>query len=819
MRELRPEELYRKCEPELLEFETTADLEPAERVLGQPRAVAAVDLGIGIEREGYNIFAYGPAGVGKHRAIRRFLERRAQKQDVPPDLCYVNNFDEAQKPRLLMLPAGRGRDLRKDLDEVIHELSTTLSAAFESEEYQSRAQVIESQFEQLQEKAVSELGEAAREKGIALLRTPMGMVFAPLKGEEEVFSPEEFKQLGEEEQAQLKGVIDEFQGELQKIFRQLPIWKREKQSKLRKLNEEVGQTAVGPVFEDLRGSYEGLEEVLAFLESVETDVMSNASSLVPSEESKAAETLMALGAGHGQGSSPLRRYRVNLLVERAEGAGAPVVYEPNPTYQNLIGKVENISQQGALVTDFSLVRGGALHRANGGYLMLDADKLLLQPYAWEGLKRALRSGRIKIESLGEALSLISTYSLEPEPVPLDVKIILLGEPRLYYLMSFYDPDLRKLFKVAADFGDRLDRGPETEKSYARLIAALAAGEELRPFERPAVARVIEHGARMLADSEKLSLNLGSLRDLLVEADYWADSESREAVSVADVEHALSQKIYRSDRVRERVQESILRETILIDTEGAVTGRINGLSVLQIGDFSFGQPSRITARVRLGKGEVINIERQVDLSGPSHSKGVLILAGFLGARYARKTPLALSASLVFEQSYGGVDGDSASSTELYALLSAIAEVPIRQSLAVTGSINQHGEVQAIGGVNEKIEGFFDVCQARGLTGDQGVLIPASNVKHLMLRHDVVEAVAAGNFHIYPVAHVDEGIELLTGLEAGERDAEGNYPADSANDLVERRLAELARTARAFSRPAEKPELDTGEADEEPDGGET
>ena len=464
-----------------------------------------------------------------------------------------------------------------------------------------------------------------------------------------------------------------------------------------------------------------------------------------------------------------------------------------------MGRVEHISQMGALVTDFNLVRPGALHRANGGYLLLDASKLLMAPYAWEGLKRALRSGWIKIESLGEALSLISTYSLEAEPVPLAVKIVLIGEPRLYYLLSAHDPDFRKLFKVAADFAEQLDRDPDSERSYARLIASMVAEEEIRPFDRSGVARVIEHGARLLGDSEKLTLNLGRLRDLLLEADYWAGKADREVVAAADVQEAIDAQIFRSDRLRQRVQESILRETVLIDTEGAAVGRVNGLSVLQLGDFAFGRPSRITARARLGKGDVVDIEREVALGGPLHSKGVLILGGYLSAHYASDRPLSLSASLVFEQSYGGVDGDSASSAELYALLSAIAGVPLKQSLSVTGSVNQRGEVQAIGGVNEKIEGFFDLCAARGLTGEQGVLIPATNTKHLMLHHRVVEAVEAGRFQIYPVETIDQGLALLSAMPAGDRGADGDFPEGSFNRLVEARLAELAEKRRAFGRP--------------------
>ena len=812
MKELAVADLYRHCDPERFAFETTRELEEPEGMLGQPRAATAIEFGIGIERAGFNIFAFGPSGVGKHEAIERYLERRAASEEVPPDICYVNNFDEPQKPRLLRLPPGTGRELRSGLDEVIQDLIAALAAAFESEDYQTRRQVIENDFEERQDKAVAKLGDEAREKDIALVRTPAGMVFAPLK-DNDVLSSEEFKKLPEEDREALKAEIERFQDEMQKIFGQMPGWKREKRNQIRELNEDVSRTAVGPLIDELKQRFAGLDEVQSYFDSVERDVRSNAAALISREEPQLKEQIRSLSEAQGFDKPLLRRYRVNLLVDHGESQGAPVVFEPNPTYQQLIGRVENISHLGALITDFNLVRPGALHRANGGYLMLDASKLLSLPFAWDGLKRALRAETIKIESLGEAMSLVSTFSLEPEMVPLDIKIVLLGEPRLYYLLSAYEPEFGKLFKVAADFAEDLDRDPESELAYARLIASLVAEEELRALDRTAVARVIEHGARTLGDSEKLHLNLEKLVDLLREADYWAGKAGREVAVAADIQEAIDAQIFRSDRLREKVQESILRETVLISTDGTAVGQVNGLSVLQLGDLSFGRPSRITARVRLGKGRVIDIEREVDLSGPIHSKGVLILSGLLGARYTRETPLALSASLVFEQSYGGIDGDSASSTELYALLSAIADLPLKQSLAVTGSINQYGEVQAIGGANEKIEGFFDVCRARGLTGEQGVLIPAANVKHLMLRSDVLAAVAAGEFHVYPIAHVDQGIELLTGVAAGQRDGDGAFPDESVNGRVERRLTALARRARDFTRPPRR-DRDAGGENEGP-----
>jgi len=502
-------------------------------------------------------------------------------------------------------------------------------------------------------------------------------------------------------------------------------------------------------------------------------------------------------------------------VDHSETKGAPVVYEDHPTFLNLIGRIEHIAQMGALITDFNLIKPGALHRANGGYLIVDAREVLLQPYAWEGLKLALRSRELRIESLGQALSLISTVSLEPEPIPLDVKIVLIGERLLYYLLYQYDPDFSELFKVEADFNEELVRTPENTQLYARLIATMARNENLRPFSRDAVACIIERSARMAGDGTRISIHLGGLADLLREANFWAGDNGHTAITRADVQRAIDEQIRRADRVRERMQEQILRGKVLIDTQGERIGQINGLSVIDLGNFAFGVPSRITARVRMGKGEVIDIEREVELGGPIHSKGVLILSSFLGTRYSAERPLSLWASLVFEQSYSGVEGDSASLAELCALLSALARVPIQQSWAVTGSVNQHGQVQPIGGVNEKIEGFFDICKQRGLTGDQGVIIPAANVDHLMLRQDVVDAVAAGQFRIVAVENVDEAIELLTGVPAGERDESGAFPPGSVNQRVEGRLIDLAEKQRAFE--ASKDDSDKKQAAEEQDEG--
>lgn len=793
--------LYQVCDFAQIEFETTDDLDDLEKIIGQPRGVEAMEFGVNIEQEGYNIFALGVPGTGKRSLVRQLFEDKVSTKPVPDDWCYVNNFDQSHKPKALRLPAGKGITLQEDMEQLVEELRTALSTAFESEEYHARRQELQQEFQERQQKVFEEVSEEAEQKDFNLVRTSAGLVFAPVR-EGEVLSPEELKELPEEKRKELEEEVSQLQEKLQKRLRQVPRWQREMREKLRDLNKEFANFAVGGLIDELRQKYEDLSAVVDFLDDVQQDIIENVQDFLSQAEEDQQNASQGSNPGPQspfQKDSPqMRRYKVNVLVDHSDSDSAPVVFEDNPTFQNVLGRIEHLARMGALMTDFNLIKPGALHRANGGYLLLEARKLLLQPFAWEGLKRALRSGQLRVESPAQMFSLISTVSLEPEPIPLNVKVALVGEPLLYYLLSAYDNEFGELFKVKVDFAERMDRNSGNQEEYARLIAGLVRKNELQPFDRSAVGRVIEHSARLAGDAEKLSTQVKSITDLLGEADYWAKRNGNGTVKAEDVQQAIEAKIYRSDRLRELIQEEIRRGTILIDTEEARVGQVNGLSVMQLGDFAFGRPNRITARIRLGKGEVVNIEREVELSGPIHSKGVLILAGFLGARYAIERPLSLSASLVFEQSYGGIEGDSASSAELYALLSAIAEVPLRQSIAVTGSVNQHGEVQAIGGVNEKIEGFFDVCQARGLTGDQGVLIPASNIKNLMLRQDVRKAVAEEKFFIYPVETIDQGIELLTGKSAGQVDADGNYPEGTINRLVQDRLAELADKRLAFAK---------------------
>jgi lon-related putative ATP-dependent protease len=786
---LSPDALWRSCDSEQFDFETTADLEVVHEVVGQERATDAVRFGMGIRKPGFHIYALGPEETDKERVIRRFLEERAAGEPVPTDICYVNNFDESHRPTALLMPPGKGSELANDMDRVLEEVRAGLEAAFESEEYQTRRRALEEEAGEEQEEALSELSDRARQDGIALMRTPVGFAFAPVR-DGEVLTPEELGELPEADAESIKARIRELEAELQQVLRKIPMRQREVRDQVRELNREVAGYAVRDLLDELRTKYEAFPEVLQHLDHVQAHMVENVRQFIARPEQQVPPEMAALMETAGEGRS-LRRYRVNVLVDHSED-------------QALLG---------ALTTDFTMMKPGALHRANGGYLLLDARRVLLQPFAWDGLKRFLSSGELRIESPGGGLGLVSTVSLEPEPIPLNVKVVLLGDRMLYYMLSDLEPDFPQLFKVAADFADETDRTPEGEQLYARLIATLAGQDELRPFDRGAVSRVIERSARWAGDAEKLSVQTRDVLDLLREADHWAGEEGAETISASHVQEAIDQWVHRSDRIRERMQEQILRETIYIDTEGEAVGQVNGLSVLTIGGFSFGGPTRITAQVQLGSGKVLNIEREVELSGPIHSKGVLILAGFLGGRYAQDNPLSLSASLVFEQSYSGVEGDSASSTELYALLSAIGEVPLAQGIAVTGSVNQHGAVQPIGGVNEKIEGFFDICSGRGLTGDQGVLIPASNVKHLMLASRVREAVRDEQFHIWPVQTIDEGMEILTGRPMGAPDEDGVYPEGSVNREVVDRLAELARLRKEFGRSAG----DGGAEGEEGSGG--
>ncbi|MEL6373152.1 MAG: ATP-binding protein [Pseudomonadota bacterium] len=787
----------RQVSPDSFTFTTTADLEPISGLVGQERALRAIQFGADIKSHDFNLFVVGPRAAGKRTAVTAYLEKKAIQADTPPDWIYVNNFDNPNRPCALKLPTGRARAFERAMVEAIDELRVTLPTLFEGDDYQARRRQIEEEFRSGQEDAFEALNKKAAAQNIGILRTPTGFAMAPMH-EGKVVKPEIFAGLPEATRAQVEDKIAALQSELETILQGMPKSDKERRTRLTKLNEETAAIAISEALSSVRDGFGDVEAIGTHLSAVAKDLTQNIALFVGDEE----ENREVVSQPANTARNPkYRRYMVNVMV--ANGAdnavGAPIVSEVNPTYANLIGRIEHLAQMGTLVTDFLLVKPGALHEANGGFLLLDARKLLLSPFAWEALKRTLRGREIRIEQPAETQGFAQTQTLDPQPIPLNVKVVLFGDPQLYFMLSAQDPDFQGLFKVQADFDGSITRSADNNQAYARLIAGIVERHELRDVDAGGVARLIDESARLARDAERLSVEIGRIADILREADYWAGDAGRDVIGADDIERAVLEHTQRADRVRDRSHETIERGIVMVDVDGEKVGQINGLSVLQLGDFAFGKPTRISARVRMGPGRVTDIEREVDLGGPLHSKGVMILWGFLAGRFAQDVPLALSASLVFEQSYGGVDGDSASSTELYALLSALAEVPIRQGLAVTGSVNQWGEVQAIGGVNEKIEGFFDICEARGLTGEQGVLIPQANVQHLMLRKRVREAIEAGRFAIHAVETIDQGIEILTGKVAGEREPDGAYPADTINGRVEAKLRAFAHRAATFARP--------------------
>jgi lon-related putative ATP-dependent protease len=806
-RALTPDALCRHCDPEQFSFETTDELDDLEGFIGQERATESLHFGLGVEHKGYNLFALGPAGAGKSALVRKFLKNLAADRPIPSDWCYVNNFSDARKPQAVALPAGQGVVLKQDMDQLVNDLQEAIPLVFESDEYHTRRQAKEDRLEERQENAMAEMHKKAEEKHIALINTPTGITLGP-KQNDKILGPEQFQKLPKKEQRAIEKNVKVLQEELRKTLHAIPQWQKEAKEEISKLNREMTTSAVDHLIDALKNTYRDNQAVIGYLDRVEEDVINNYQQFLPRDERK--PTLFGLPLSQQEEGPPWHyRYRINLLLAHEANGGAPIVYEDLPGYNNLLGRIEHRAHLGALETDFTMIRPGALHRANGGYLILDALKLLLQPFAWETLKRVLQSGEIRIESLAQITSLISTQSLEPEPIPLDIKVVLLGERHIYYLLQAFDPEFAELFKVAVDFDDDLVRNSKNEQYYGRLVASLARKYQLRSLDRYAVARVIDHSMRLADDSERLSSHVRSLTDLIQQADYWAGEKGHKVIVGDDVQIAIDAQIHRADRIQRRLQDEVVRGTLMIATTGEVVGQINGLSVMLLGDQRFGHPSRITARARLGKGQVVDIEREVELGGPIHSKGVYILSGFISGRYVPDYPLSLSASLVFEQSYAEIEGDSASSAELYALLSALSGIPIKQQFAVTGSVNQLGEIQAIGGVNEKIEGFFDICQARGLSGGQGVLIPSANVKNLMLREDVVTAVKAGKFAVYPIENIDQGMTLLTGTPAGSRDENEQFPEDSVNGRVETSLIRFSERMQSMEAIDETAILVTGE----------
>ena len=775
---LSPQQLQPHCDPAQFPFQSTAELPMLTEIIGQQRAVRSLTFGMGIKNEGYNIYVSGVSGTCKFTAARQFLDQEARTRPPADDWVYVNNFQHLSQPNAIRLPAGWGQGFQNDVSALIKELRRDIPAAFESDAYQKERDRILQELKEVQEATWQKLNKYVEQYSFGIVRIPGGFMLTPLvKGKP--LSDDQFEKLSEEQKDKLRKIREMLTEQVEKTMRDMRRMEREARQKLAQLDERVARFTIQQPIDDLKAKYQAIPEIPQYLDAMLVDMVANVDLFKQAEASPNPTSLPSSDAGDGF----LTRYQVNLLVDNSHAQGAPVVYESNPNFANLVGRIEHRVVMGALVTDFTMIRPGALHRANGGYLILEAMALFQRPQAWDALKRALKEGEIRVEEYAQSLGLVSTAVLEPEPIPLETKVLLAGPAWLYYLLAEADDDFLELFKVQADFDDRMPRTPETIQDYAHFIASFCQRNHLRHFTPEAVARVVDHSSRLVADQQYLSACFRDISDLITEASYWAGQQGHDVVLAEDVQRAITEKHERGNRYQERLQEAIAREILLIDVTGSRAGQINGLSVLLLGQTSFGAPSRITARTYMGRGGIVDIQREVKLGGPIHSKGVMILASFLGSRYARQEPLTLRATLVFEQTYSMVEGDSASLAELCALISSIGDIPLRQDLAVTGSVNQHGDVQAIGGVNEKIEGFFDACRLHGdLTGTQGVIIPQANVQHLVLRQDVVDAVAQGWFHIYPVTTVDQALALLTELPVGEPDAEGNYPAESVHGRV-------------------------------------
>lgn len=775
-------------------------MEPLGAWIGQDRAIDAIRMAAKIPHSEFNLFVLGTRGIGRKEATQALLEQAASSRKPPNDWVYVNNFDDPQNPQAIELPPGQGSRFRTAMEALIDDLANEIPALFDSDEYQTRRKAIEETYAEHHEEAMNTLVESASQRGAAILRTPMGLAVAATRAGE-VLKPEEFEKLDQAERDQIEAVVTEIQAELEALLADVPKQQKQHRADVENLNAELVTTVVDQAVNDALHGFFDEPKIALFIKAAQQDITENAELFLTTEDRPQAGAFPVATTRH-LARPQFQRYVVNLVVSNpAEGLGAPIIEEALPSLGNLIGRIEHASQMGTLVTNFTMIKGGALHRANGGYLILDAQQLLSEPLAWEALKHSLRDGEISIYSANERYSLVSTASLKPDPIPLDVRVVLIGDRRLYYLLSALGPEFSGLFKLQADFNDELDWDNGATEIYARLVASLAKKSKLKPLTPDGMACIITESSRLAGGSERLTLNVSDLSDIPREASYWAEMSGASSISAVDVDKAIAERDRRNNRIPEMTRASITRETVLIDTEGSRVGQINALSVLEIGGHRFGRPSRVTVRVRMGVGKVIDIEREADLGGPLHSKGMMILQGYLGTTFVPDMPLSLLASIVFEQSYGGVDGDSASAAELIALLSALAEVPINQALAITGSVNQFGEVQAIGGVNEKIEGFFDICADRGLTGKQGVIIPHANIKHLALRNRVVGAVEAGKFNIYPINHVSVGTALLTGTPAGEaRNTSGNFPKGSVYGKAETRLREFALARKKFASKA-------------------
>jgi lon-related putative ATP-dependent protease len=789
--ELATEKLRKECSSNLMQCETTQGMLPLQEIVGQKRAVRALKFGLGIKERGFNIYVAGYPGTGRTTAVKGFLEEMARTRPVPADWCYVNNFSNQYEPKVVKLPPSRGKEFQKDMKRFVEEARRALPKAFESEDYAKKREATIEALENQRKQLTDQINAKAQGEGFIIQSTPVGLLLIPMMKGKPV-NDQEFLSLPAKTREEIQKKRELLESDLRVAMRQFSDMERKIHQELEKLNRDVALYSIGQLVTDLTERYKDIPEVVAYLKNVQSDILDNLSRFIKSSE----ESPQAPFAVPWTREIPFRKYEVNVIVDNSDLKAAPVIMEFNPTYQNLFGRVEKEAQFGALITDFTMIRGGSLHRANGGYLILPVEELLRNPFSYDGLKRALRNEQIIIEEVEERLGFITTKSLKPQPVPLSVKVVLIGDPYLHQQLYVLDMEFNELFKVKADFDTTMDRTEENMRQYAAFVCALCQKENLKHLDGSGLAKLIEHSSRLAEDQQKLSTRFAEVADVVREASFYATEEKAEFVTGDHVRKALEEKIYRSKLIQEKIQEMIKRGILLIDTEAENVGQVNGLSVISLGDFEFGTPSRVTASVGLGREGVVDIEREARMGGPIHTKGVLILSGYLNEKYAQDKPLSLSARLVFEQNYEGVEGDSASSTELYSILSALSELPIKQSLAVTGSVNQKGEVQAIGGVNEKIEGFFEVCKAKGFNGKQGVIVPESNVQNLMLKEEIVQTVKDGKFRIYSVKNIDEGIEILTGVKAGKRRKDGTFEKGTVNQLVDRRLKEMAEKLREF-----------------------
>jgi len=777
IRELKPEELRNECNPEVFPFETTDDLPLKEGIIAQDRAIKAIEFGLNIKSEGFNLYISGVPGTGRNTAIIRAVKKIAEKEPVPEDTCYLYNFQKPDEPKALKLPAGKGCQFQKDVEDLIRDLEIGIQRTFTSEEYEKNKKEIVDRFEKLKEALTSELEEFAKFKGFQIEHTLTGLVVVPVY-EGHTLKEEEYEKLPEEKKREIEKEQKVVYEKLYDYLRKIRELQKEIKQEIEGLDKKIVLYAVGHLIEEAKKKYTDYELIQKHLGDIQEDILKNIDELKREEE----PTQLTLLEVRPPKEQILNRYRVNLLIDNSNTKGAPVIVEHSPTYYNLVGRIEYKARFGVLTTDFTMIKPGSAHKANGGYLIIQVLDLLRDYFAWDALKRIIKYGVVKIEELAERYGLVSTAGLKPEPLPINLKIILVGNPLFYHLLYIYDEDFGKLFKVKADFDILVKRSEDFLQQYAYFIASKCKEERLLPFKKGAVAEIINLSSRLISHKEKLTTRFIEIVDIMREANYWAKTEGAKFVEAEHINKAIGEKIYRSNMIEKKIQELIEENTIFIDTDGRKVGQVNGISVMELGDYTFGKPSRITASTYLGKGEIINIEREAKMSGRIHSKGILILSGYLGEKFAQDKPLALSASICFEQLYDEVEGDSASSTELYCLLSSIAEVPLRQDVAVTGSVDQKGQIQPIGAVNEKIEGFFAVCKIKGLTGKQGVMIPRANVKNLMLKEEIVQAVKEGKFHIRAVENIDEGIEILTGMEAG-----------SFNRLINEKLGRYAQLA--------------------------